>query len=71
MVKAQEVSDFISENSELTKELAKAVFKSARQGKVPVALVAFGVTAGVSTLVTESLGDSVNPDLLDNIFDLF
>ena len=57
-----EVINHIGENSGLAKELAKSTLKAARQGKIPVALAAIGVTMGTGLVVNEIVSNVVDDE---------
>lgn len=60
MINSQEVVNYIGENSGLAKEVAKSAFKAARDGKLPAALAAVGVTAVAGIVVSEIVDDAIN-----------
>ena len=70
MIRTQDVTNYLDKNSDLAKEIAKEAFKACRQGKIPVARAAAGVSAITGVVAAEVIGDSANPDLIDNIIDL-
>ena len=56
----REVTNYISENSGLAREVAKSAFKAARNGNIPVALMAVGVTAITGVVVNEVVSDMID-----------
>ena len=48
------------ENSALAKELAKNAFKAARQGKLPAALAAIGITTLAGVAISEAVSDTID-----------
>lgn len=74
-MRTQEVTDYLDENPDLAKEVAKKAFKACRQGKIPAALAAIGVATATGIVAAEIVNNApvpdVIPDLIDSVFDLF
>lgn len=70
-MRTQDVTDYLSENSDVAKEIAKKAFKACRQGKIPVALAAVGVSTITGIVAAELVDEATIPDsIIDNIIDL-
>ena len=71
-MRTQEVTDYLGENSDLAKEVAKKSFKACRQGKIPAALAAIGVATVTGIVAAEIVDNTSIPDLIiDSVCDLF
>ena len=71
-MRTQDVADYIGENSDVAKEIAKKAFKACWQGKIPVALAAVGVSTITGIVAAELVDEAAIPDsIIDNIIDLF
>ena len=75
-MRTQEVTDYLGENSDLAREVAKKSFKACRQGKIPVALAAIGVATATGIVAAEIIDNTSIPDvipdlIIDSVCDLF
>ena len=69
-MRTQDVADYLDENSDAAKEIAKQAFKACRQGKIPVALAAVGVATATGIVAAEIADAAEIPDSIIDIIDL-